>query len=95
METLSSPARLMTGHLNSDTARQGKPRKSTIDTSHRTADGDFYKVAQLVGGADQALLRRVRTFAEEKVAPVINQYWGRAEFPFQLITDYEIGRAHV
>ena len=78
METLSSPARLMTGQLNSDTARQGQPRKPTVDTLHRTADGDFYKVAQLVDAADQALLRRVRAFAEEKVAPVINQYWGRA-----------------
>ena len=53
-----------------------------------SADGDFYKVAQLVGPADQALLRQVRAFAEEKVAPIINQYWGRAEFPFELIRDY-------
>ena len=88
METLSSPARLITEPLNFDTARQEKPKKSTIDGLRQTADGDFYKVAQLVDAADQALLRRVRAFAEEKVAPVINQYWGRAEFPFQLITDY-------
>jgi glutaryl-CoA dehydrogenase len=31
---------------------------------------------------------RVRAFAEEKVAPIINQYWGRAEFPFELVSDY-------
>ena len=37
-------------------------------------DGDFYKIAHLVGEADQALLGRVRAFAEEKVAPNINQY---------------------
>ena len=51
-------------------------------------DGDFYKVAHLVGAPDQALLGRVRAFAEEKVAPIINQYWGRAEFPFELVSDY-------
>jgi glutaryl-CoA dehydrogenase len=51
-------------------------------------DGDFYKIAHLVGEADQALLGRVRAFAEEKVAPIINQYWGRAEFPFELVSDY-------
>jgi glutaryl-CoA dehydrogenase len=53
-----------------------------------SVDGDFYKIAQLVSTADQALLREVRAFAEEKVAPIINQYWGRAEFPFELISDY-------
>jgi glutaryl-CoA dehydrogenase len=51
-------------------------------------DGDFYKIAHLFGEADQALLGRVRAFAEEKVAPIINQYWGRAEFPFELVSDY-------
>jgi glutaryl-CoA dehydrogenase len=53
-----------------------------------SVDGDFYKIAQLVGTADQALLLAVRAFAEEKVAPIINGYWGRAEFPFELIGEY-------
>jgi glutaryl-CoA dehydrogenase len=53
-----------------------------------SVDGDFYKIAQLVGTADQPLLRAVRAFAEEKVAPIINRYWGRAEFPFELIGEY-------
>jgi glutaryl-CoA dehydrogenase len=51
-------------------------------------DEDFYQIAQLIAPADQALLARVRAFAEEKVAPIINQYWGRAEFPFELIPHY-------
>jgi glutaryl-CoA dehydrogenase len=50
--------------------------------------GDFYQVAQLVDPEDAALLRRVRAFAEEQVAPIINHYWGRAEFPFELIGRY-------
>jgi glutaryl-CoA dehydrogenase len=61
---------------------------TSLDALRRCVDGDFYKVAQLVGAADQALLRQVRAFAEEKVAPIINQYWGRAEFPFELIPGY-------
>jgi glutaryl-CoA dehydrogenase len=52
------------------------------------ADGDFYKVALLVDAADQVLLGQVRAFAEERVAPVINQYWGRAEFPLELVKEY-------
>ena len=54
----------------------------------RLVDGDFYQVVQVVSDADRAVLSRVRAFAEEKVAPIINQYWGRAEFPFELIRDY-------
>jgi glutaryl-CoA dehydrogenase len=54
----------------------------------RVVDGDFYKISQLADPADQALLRRVRAFAEDRIAPVINQYWGRAEFPFELISEY-------
>jgi glutaryl-CoA dehydrogenase len=71
-----------------DHARAARARTSTVNGLRRSVDGDFYKIAQLVGTADQALLRRVRAFAEEKVAPIINRYWGRAEFPFELIGDY-------
>jgi glutaryl-CoA dehydrogenase len=51
-------------------------------------DGDFYRVADLLSAEDQSLLRRVRTFMEEEVAPVITKYWTRAEFPFELIHGY-------
>jgi glutaryl-CoA dehydrogenase len=50
--------------------------------------GDFYRVADLLSAEDQSLLRRVRTFMEEEVAPVITKYWTRAEFPFELIPGY-------
>ena len=69
-------------------ARHGGSKRATAEVSRSAADGDFYQVAQLVGPDEKALLRRVRAFAEEKVAPVINRYWGRAEFPFELIGDY-------
>ena len=73
---------------------QASPRNLLGSTQRPAAasswavDGDFYKIAQFAETADQALLRRVRTFAEERVAPLINQYWGRAEFPFELIKEY-------
>jgi glutaryl-CoA dehydrogenase len=69
-------------------ARQARAKRSSADALPPAVDGDFYKIGQLVGSADQALLRRVRAFAEEKVAPIINRYWGRAEFPFELIGAY-------
>ena len=50
--------------------------------------GDFYRIADLLGTEDQALLRRVRTFMEQEVSPVITRYWTRAEFPFELLPGY-------
>jgi glutaryl-CoA dehydrogenase len=61
---------------------------SRADVRRPSADGDFFDIARLVSPEEQALLRRVRGFAEQKVAPIINQYWGRAEFPFELISEY-------
>ena len=48
-------------------------------------DGDFYHISATVSEEDQALLHRVRTFMEAEVAPIINEYWIREEFPHQLI----------
>jgi glutaryl-CoA dehydrogenase len=75
----------MSTHRN---ARQAGSETSSADVRRPPADGDFYDIAELVSPEDQALLHRVRAFAEEKVAPIINQYWGRAEFPFELISEY-------
>jgi glutaryl-CoA dehydrogenase len=66
--------------------------ESQARTDHRhegsIVAGDFYRVADLLSAEDQSLLRRVRTFMEEEVAPVITKYWTRAEFPFELISGY-------
>jgi glutaryl-CoA dehydrogenase len=47
--------------------------------------GDFYGVASVLSAEDQAIVQRVRAFMENEVAPIINRYWIRAEFPFELI----------
>jgi glutaryl-CoA dehydrogenase len=49
--------------------------------------GDFYAIECAVGDSDRAVLDRVRRFMEQKVAPIINQYWMRAEFPFEILPD--------
>ena len=48
-------------------------------------DGDFYDLAGLLEEEDRLLLKRVRAFMEEHVAPIINVYWGKAEFPFEVL----------
>jgi len=48
-------------------------------------DGDFYHISATMSEEDQALLHRVRTFMETEVAPIINEYWIREEFPHQIV----------
>jgi len=37
-------------------------------------NGDFYQVSEVLTDSERAILQKVRTFMESKVAPVINQY---------------------
>jgi len=48
-------------------------------------DSDFYQVRELLSDGEQALLARVRRFMEAQVAPIINDYWARDAFPFELL----------
>ena len=65
---------------NSQATTAGKP-----DYAPPPIDGDFYRITSVLNDNERALLRRVRDFAEGVVAPVIEEYWGRDEFPFAII----------
>src|SRR6266480_1238021 len=56
----------------------------------RTAvtDADFYLLEQSLDYEGRQLLRRVREFMEKSVQPVINHYWTREEFPFDLMDGF-------
>lgn len=46
---------------------------------------DYYLLEELLTDEQQALRRKVRDFMDHEVLPVINPYWERAEFPFELV----------
>ena len=48
-------------------------------------DNDFYGIVGTLSQEDRSCLSRVRAFMEEKVAPIINDYWMRDEFPFDVL----------
>jgi glutaryl-CoA dehydrogenase len=48
-------------------------------------DGDFYRIADLLDERERAVTRRVRAFMESEVAPVIEDFWARDKFPFELV----------
>jgi glutaryl-CoA dehydrogenase len=58
---------------------------SVAQKSLPRVNGDFYHINETLSEEEQALLLRVRAFMETEVAPIINQYWIREEFPHQLI----------
>jgi alkylation response protein AidB-like acyl-CoA dehydrogenase len=51
-------------------------------------NGDFYQVTENLNDSERAVLQKVRTFMETKVAPVINKYWADDAFPFELLPDF-------
>src|SRR5262249_7434268 len=68
--------------------------RSAATTTLPAIDGDFYQIAGLLSDADRRLLGRVRTFMEQPVAPIINRYWTRAAFPFDILPGFrELGIA--
>ena len=48
-------------------------------------NSDFYQTFDVLNESQQAVVKRVRTFMETQVEPIINRYWLAGEFPFELI----------
>ena len=46
---------------------------------------DFYGLELLLGQHDRERLHAVREFGDKQVTPIINDYWTRAAFPFELL----------
>jgi glutaryl-CoA dehydrogenase len=46
---------------------------------------DFYALELLLSDEDRRLLQAVRGLGEKEVAPIINDHWTRASFPFEIV----------
>ena len=53
------------------------------------ADGDFYMLSRILSKEDNDLRVMAREFMEREVQPVINDYWERDEFPFELLPKFK------
>src|SRR5262245_13593039 len=54
-----------------------------------TPNSDFYHFAETLSGDERAILQKVRTFMESKVAPIINKYWVEDAFPFEVLPAFK------
>ena len=52
-------------------------------------NGDFYQLVDLLTPEEKALVKKVRTYMETKVQPVINKYWSDDAFPFELLPSFK------
>jgi glutaryl-CoA dehydrogenase len=50
-------------------------------------EGDFYRIAHVLNEQERALLGRVRRFTEGVIAPIIEDFWARDEFPHAIIPE--------
>jgi len=59
-------------------------------------NADFYGFRSAISQDEQAVLAKVRAFAEREVAPIIEDHWVKASFPMEIIPKFrELGIAGV
>ncbi|MGJ1386399.1 acyl-CoA dehydrogenase family protein [Sphingobacterium spiritivorum] len=51
-------------------------------------NGDFYDIDTKLSPEDRALQLKVRSFMETEIKPIVNNYWLRDEFPFEIIPKF-------
>jgi glutaryl-CoA dehydrogenase len=51
----------------------------------RSLGTDYYLIDDLLTEEEREVRDKVRSFADREVIPIINGYWERAEFPFELV----------
>ena len=54
-------------------------------TSELAPAQDYYLLDETLSDQEREIRNRVRAFAEREVLPIINRYWEKAEFPFELV----------
>src|SRR5262250_2209720 len=52
-------------------------------------NSDFYAFAETLPSEELAIVKKVRTYMETKVAPIINKYWVEDSFPFELLPSFK------
>src|SRR5262249_30878585 len=66
--------------------RQIPPEDTAMIVDSAVSQGvDYYRMDEMLTPEERSIRDKVRAFCDREVVPVINDYWERAEFPFELI----------
>src|SRR5437660_570836 len=52
-------------------------------------NSDFYQLADALTVEEKAIVKKVRSYMETKVQPIINKYWSDDAFPFELLPSFK------
>jgi glutaryl-CoA dehydrogenase len=52
-------------------------------------NSDFYQLSEVLSAEESAVVKKVRTYMDAKVAPIINKYWTDDAFPFELLPSFK------
>jgi alkylation response protein AidB-like acyl-CoA dehydrogenase len=69
------------------TSAQLKPAKTPVTLPK--PDSDFYQLVEVLTEEERAVVKKVRTYMEAKVQPIINKYWADDAFPFELLPSFK------
>jgi alkylation response protein AidB-like acyl-CoA dehydrogenase len=86
-EAEATPTFLESTHMATATttpAREKAPLKPLP-----APNSDFYEFAETLAPDELAIVKKVRTYMETKVAPIINKYWVEDSFPFELLPSFK------
>ncbi|GGA41999.1 acyl-CoA dehydrogenase family protein [Dyella nitratireducens] len=64
-------------------SKSGEPKPIPVP------NGDFYLLVELLTEEERAVVKKVRTYMETKVRPIINKYWSDDAFPFELLPSFK------
>ncbi|MGV7813182.1 acyl-CoA dehydrogenase family protein, partial [Mycobacterium kansasii] len=51
----------------------------------RSRDTDYLDMEALLSDEEKDLLVKVRKFGDKELLPIVNDYWERGEFPFEIV----------
>ena len=49
---------------------------------------DFYSYEELLSDSEREKIHRIREFLRTEATPIVDEFWARAEFPFQLVKGF-------
>ena len=62
------------------------PRQPYLETGPLPAD--FYAYEELLSDTEREKIGRIRDFFRTEAAPIVDDYWARAEFPIELVKGF-------
>ena len=86
--TQASLEGVQAGSAQPGTGPNTLPSSAAVTDRRPAALTDFYLLDELLTDEERAARDRVRAWCDEAVIPVANDYWQRAQFPFELVPGY-------